>query len=227
MNLADLRDRLRRSIKNPEQQDVPDTILNEYLNDGYRDVFSRFPFHQARKICTFLTTPGEAKYQLPADISAVLSISNRTTGRKIRKGDDDRAIDRLDNRPWRPQFYVRYRNYLRLVPVPDAVYVIAVFYKYIPVLLAADADIPSLPEDWHPGIMLRAKWYYYVDTGDLMQSTSADNSFKLWALDKPTEIEEETEDMQEGVRRPESSHLAVGSRSYKYDDGTFDYGLWG
>lgn len=132
------------------------------------------------------------------------------------------AVDRMDNRPLRPRYYVRYRNYLRLIPVPDGEYVIAVYYKAIPRLLAADSDIPVLPEDWHVGIVLRAKWYYFNDSGDLQQFTAADNAFKLWAMDKPTEIEEETADMDSAVERPELRHVAVG-RHMRFDNGRFDY----
>ena len=226
MNLADLESRLRTSVKNPDEGDKPRTQLIQYINDGYRDVFSRYPFHQARKICTFLTVVGQPKYQMPPDLSAILSISNRTNGGKIFKSDDDHVIERHAGSPlWRPRLYIRYRNYIHLVPTPDAVYVIAVFYKYIPTLLVADLDAPSLPEDWHIGIMLRARWYYFMEAGDSQQATVADNNYKLWAMDKPTEIEEETVDQDQGIRRPELSHIRYG-RSWAYDDGTFDYGGW-
>lgn len=227
MNFVELIDRLRVSVKNPDETDKPKLLLGQYINDGYRDVFGKYPMHQNRKICTFDTVYNIAKYQLPPDISAVFSISNRTTGRKLRKAGDNKAIDRLDNRPTRPQFYVRYRNYLRLVPVPDGIYTIAVFYKFIPMLLVNDTDIPQLPEDWHIAIMFRAKWYYYFDTGDVMQMTAADNAFKLWAMDKPSEIDDETVDADWSVERPEQRHQAIGGRGYRYDDGTFDYGNWG
>lgn len=226
MNLADLHSRLRTSVKNPDEVDKPRELLVSYINDGYRDVISRYPFHQGRKICTFQTVIGQPKYQMPPDISAILSMSNRTTGGKIWKSDDDHVIDRMAGTPfWRPRMYIRYRNYVHLVPTPDAVYTVAVFYKYIPMVLVADTDVPSLPEDWHIGIMLRARWYYFMEAGDAQQATIADNNFKLWALDKPTEIEEETVDQDQGVGRPELRHLRVG-KGWKFDDGTFDYGYW-
>ena len=149
-----------------------------------------------------------------------------TTGGKIWKSDDDHVIDRHIGTPnWRPRLYIRYRNYVHLVPTPDGVYTVAVFYKYIPSVLVADTDVPSLPEDWHIGIVLRARWYYFMESGDAQQATIADNNFKLWALDKPTEIEEETVDQDQGVGRPELRHLRVG-HGWKFDDGTFDYGYW-
>jgi hypothetical protein len=229
MNFGELKARLRVSVKNPSEEDKPESLMGEYINDGYRDVFSRYPFHQARRICTFQTVPGEAKYQLPRDVSAVLSVSNRSVpGRrgKLFKSDDDHVIDR----PWTgfnacPKQYVRYRNYLHLLPTPDQVYTIAVYFKQIAVLLQLDTDVPALPADWHIGIVWRARWYYFVEAGDSQQATIADNNFKLWVLDKPTEIEEETVDQDQGIGRPELQTRLLGG-GLPRDGDFFEDGNW-
>lgn len=226
MNFGELKARLRASVKNPDEGDKPELLLGQYINDGYRDVHSRYPFHQARKICTFDTVAGQPKYQLPPDVSAIRSMSNRTLGGKLWQSEDDHLIERSVNAPlWRPKRYVRYRNYVHLIPTPDGVYTIAVWYKYIAALLQADEDVPNLPEDWHIGIVWRARWYYFVEAGDSVQATIADNNFKLWALDKPTEIEEETFDSDRGIGRPELN-VSYGRGSIPQDGDYFEEGNW-
>ena len=49
MNFTQLRDGLRRSIKNPSEEDVVETDLGDYINEGYRDLAGRYEYHQTRK----------------------------------------------------------------------------------------------------------------------------------------------------------------------------------
>lgn len=225
MNLVELRASLRRSIKNPGEQDVPEADLRDYINEGYRDLAGRYQYHQTRKRCTFVTVAHQAKYQLPPDLASVLRLRDNTHGRKLKKAGDrliaDQHVPKFEH--W-PHKYVRYRNYVELVPVPDADgYVIEVWYIAIPQLLSLDTDVPVLPETWHRGIVLRARWHYFVDRGDSAQATEALNLFTVWVSDKPSEIEEESVDIDSAVEVPELTQPLYGRHSTRFDDGLFDF----
>src|SRR5215831_9176859 len=204
MNFQELRAKLRLSLKNPTENDAAETDLGDYINEGYRDLSSRYAYHQTRQRCTFITVAHQAKYQLPPNLASVLRLRDNTHGRKIMKAGDrmvaGQYVPKLEM--W-PRYYVRYRNYVELLPVPDADgYVIEVFYIAIPGLLAVDLDVPLLPETWHRGIILRARWYFFTDRGDSAQATEALNTYSIWLSDKPSEIEEETVDIDAAVETP-------------------------
>lgn len=223
MNFTELKARLRKALQNPALEELTDDDCGLYVNDGYRDLSGRYPFHQSRKRCTFDTVIGEERYQLPPDIAAVLRLSNLTIGYKLRKAGDRLIADRLVDgfRTW-PKSYVRYRNYVELAPTPSAIHTIEIFYKAIQHELSAGTDAPVLPEDWHNGIVLRGRWYYYLDRGDLSQQSASDAAYKLWLSDKPGEIEEESVDIDSGVELPELSRH-FWPRSSRFDDGYFDF----
>lgn len=223
MNFQELKDRLRASIKNPDPSDVTEVMVGQYINDGYRDLATRYPYHQTRKRCQFTTEIGEKKYQLPSDCTVVMRISDLTTGRKLRKLGDRDISDRLISNNFRPTGYQRYRNYIELAPTPDAAYVMEVFYNSFPGVLTSDTECPVLPPSWHNGIWMKGKWYYYMDQGDISQQTAADNAYKLWLADKPSEIEEESADIDSGVAVPTLGHRSSSSLIRRFDDGLFDF----
>jgi hypothetical protein len=225
MNLEDLNARLRRSIKRPGEEDVSEEDLTQYINEGYRDLCGRYAHHMTRKICTFLTVAGHAKYQLPDDCASVMWMRDQTHGNKLwKKGDRSRADQRVPIFEHWPRKYLRARNYVYLIPTPiEDGYVIEFQYIAIPALLALPADVPVLPVTWHMGIVLRARWYYFIDRGDIAQQNAALNTYTVWVSDKPSEIEEETVDIDSGVELPELHYPVSGSGSRRWDDGLFDF----
>lgn len=223
MNFTELKARLRKSVKNPDLTELPDADAGEYVNSGYRDVTGRYPFHQTRKRCTFNTIIGEEKYQMPDDIAAILRLKIVDTGKKLWKAGDRLIADRLtDGFRSDPQKYVRYRNYVELAPTPSRVQTIEIYYRAIQALLSDANPNPVLPLEWHDGIWMRGRWYYWMDKGDTAQKASADADYKLWLSDKAGEIDEESVDIDSGVELPE---LTRGYRpaSLRWDDGYFDY----
>jgi hypothetical protein len=224
VNFGELKARLRTSVKNPDEQDVPEDILGSYINSGYLDLAARYDFHQTRKRCTFVTVAGQAKYQLPGDIAAVLRLRDNTHGRKIwKKGDRAIASQHVPKYQFWPRYYVRYRNYVELIPTPsEDGFVIEVYYIAIPAILAEDSDIPVLPLTWHDGVVKRARWYYFDEKGDVAQATAALNSYSVWLSDKPSEIEQESVDIDSGVELPTLSRRG-GYCGQRFDDGYFDF----
>ena len=202
MNFKELKDRLRLGLKNPDQEDDPDIDLGAYINSGYTDLSTRYPFHQTRKRSEFATSAGYHRYELPCDLTALLRVMHVEDGTKLIKVGDRFLASRKNVYNSRPRYYVRYRNYIELMNTPDAAYTIELFYVVAPCKLVEDSDEPVVPVTWHDGIVLRAKWYYWMDKGDVAQQTAALNNFSIWVSDKPSEIEEETVDIDSGVEVP-------------------------
>jgi hypothetical protein len=204
MTISEMRTMLRSRIGSPSTVDVPDAKLTESINIAYKDIADRYRFHKARKRCQFSTIVGQDKYDLPSDVLAVLRVSDETNRKKLTKGGDRTVSSRQqDATQGRPVWYVRYRDYMQLGPVPDGVYLMEVFYKYaLADLTDADNQTPGIPSSWHYGIVLMAKYYYYEDQGDSPKAQTAYEAWKLWVADKPTEIDEETVDIDSGVEIP-------------------------
>jgi len=202
MQLLEFRTRLRSQIGNPSEVDVTNTRLNQLVNDAVRDVTNRYRFHKARKRCSFFTVAGQSAYGLPSDCEAVFRLWDKTNRRKLEKIGDRQFSSQtnLADTLGLQEKYVRYRDYVELYPTPmndnDE---IEVFYKYKQVELANDSDIPGIPDSWHYGLLLYAKFLYYQDQGDGPKKQSAYEDFKLWVSDKPTEIDEESVDIDSGV----------------------------
>jgi hypothetical protein len=224
MNFRQLKDRLRIALKNPGVEDDPDLDLGGYINSGYVDVASRYPYHQTRKRSSFVTVAGSQKYELPCDLTVIRRLMDVGNGRKLVKTGDRYLASRRNDYNSRPSRYIRYRNYVELIPTPDAVYTIEIWYDALPCLLIEDVDEPVLPESWHPGIILRAKWYYWMDKGDQAQVSHALNNYSIWLSDKPSEIEEETVDLDAGVEVPTLARgYGYGLAHSRFDDGGFDF----
>jgi hypothetical protein len=224
--LGDIRPRFRIMLGSPSATDVPDATLDTYIDLGHKDVATRFRFHNVRKRCTFPSVIGTDKYTLPTDLAIILTVRDTTNFFKLRKMGARGIADLRQQTNSFARRYVRFRNYIQFVPPPGGVYVYEIFYVANPVTLSAIApnDVLLTPPTWDSGVLLKAKWHWYLDKGDDPKMQSAWNMFKLWASDKPNELDEEAADIDSAIELPELSG-GYGSRTYdhRFDDGTFDY----
>jgi hypothetical protein len=200
MNLLDMQNKLRSRIGNPTAIDVPDSVLATELNAAYLDIVDRYRFHRARKRCLFSTVIGQARYDLPTDVLAVLRIRDNTNNRKMEKWGDRQLSSRTDDNLGQPLRYVRYRDWVELNPTPDGVYQMEVFYKFMHEPMIAGTDVPQIPPSWHEGVIVLGKYNYYANVAtDAVKAGIAYEAFTLWVSNKPTEIDEESVDIDSGV----------------------------
>lgn len=203
MQLSDIRSKLRRKIGNPTTGDVPNADLDEHINDAYRDVATKFKHHKARKLCMFDTVDGTASYGLPSVAGSVFKVWDTTTpGKLSKKGPHWYASIATEHENGQPLYYVRFRQHIILVPTPDGVYTLEIFYTDTITDLTNDSDVPVLPETWTPAIWMLARWYYYDDQGDMPKADKAFDTYRIWLSDKPSEIEEESVDIDSGAELP-------------------------
>ena len=194
MNLSEMRTKLRRKIGNPTTTDVPNSELNDFLNDAQEYISDRYNFHMGRTLYAFNTVAGTKRYALPADAVAVIKVGNRTDRKWIRKLDNRdqfRAENQDTDVTGPPERYSRMRDWIQFWPIPDAVYSIGLFYKNAMASLVNDNDESPLPVTWHNGIVLYARYLFYDERQDYAKAQYGYAAWSLWASSKPSELEEE------------------------------------
>lgn len=208
------RDKLRRQVGNPTTTQVSDALMLEYINLGYRHIGTRYRFRTLRVKSTVPTVNGTRAYNLPTGSGTILSVRDVTNERKLTKIGDRRASALIDTTvTGKPEKYVLYATTYELHPTPDAVYSIELYYKRTITDLVA-ADTPLIPESWHPGIIIVARYYYWDDQGDLVKASAALNIFNAWVREQPVEVDEEKTDIDSGVEIPS---LTQNTTRYDFD----------
>ena len=206
--LFDMRASLRDKVGNPSVADKADALLTEHINSAYSDITDRYPFSIMRGRVRFNTAQGTGLYNLGAGYTVVLKAYNRTRATRLRKIGDREAgeVDLLSvpgaTTQGCPVAYARWGDGVQLYPQPDGIYEIECYLKKSVTPLSADGDTPVIPASWHQGIVLLARWYYYDAIGDVPKSEHSYNTFKLWLADKPSEFEDEKQDIDSGVVIP-------------------------
>lgn len=206
MNLLELRNSLRRHVGNPTVTDIPDVNLDGLLNEANRFIMDTYPFHASRSLWVFDTVAGTKRYQLPADLSTLMLVGNRTRRYRIRKKDMQnqfRAENQIVTHTGPPVYYSRALDWIQFDPIPDAVYSIALMYKNTVADMVHDTDVSPIPLVWHPGIVRYARYLFYDEKQDFGRAQYAYASWTLWVGNKPSELQEELlHDSETGAELP-------------------------
>lgn len=229
MDLTTARDTLRSKIGSPNTTDVPDSTLTRVINAAYREIGTKYPFNEIRCLTSFPTVVGQPRYNLPTDLAIIRRLWDDTNKRRLRK----RGMRYLSAIPKNlvtgfPRDYVRGPSWIQLIPEPDAAYTIDLYYDTSIGDLVADSDTFVLPLAWHDGIVLKARHVYYDERGDIGKAIYAKNEWKDWVSDKPSEIDQEKDDMEDvGVILTDlgGEYGRRGPRRLRYDE-NFDNEDW-
>lgn len=198
MNLLAMRTALRPKLGNPTVTEVPDATLTAFLNTAYTEITGKYPFNEVRCVKSFDTVAGTSRYDVPTDLAALFRIWDDTNKKKLgKKGVRFLATARKDVPNGKSFYYVRTKNWFQLIPTPDAVYSMMIFYLQTVADLVADGDVPVIPGAWHHGIVLKARHLYYDEKGDIGKAIYAKNEWKDWVSDKPSEIDLEKDDLED------------------------------
>lgn len=219
MNLSSMLIQLRKMVGNPSTTDVVDTELTTCINDAVAHIFDRFNFNEAKRQAEFPTIAGEDKYALPSDCMALLSVANLTSKVKLTKRGDRWALENISTSQGSPTDYVRYHNWLQLYPIPDGVYSILVRFKNSPVSLSVGTDVPDLPIAWHKGVLKYARHLYYNEVKiDPKMAEYYAGDFDRWVATKPSEVAEESVDIDTGVSLPTLSQTPRARYDFDHSD---------
>lgn len=193
-----MRTSLRSKVGNPTTTEVPDATLTRFLNEAQRFIGGRYPFNETRCVKTFDTVAGTARYTVPTNLLSLFRLWDDTNKKKIQKrGVRFLATARKNVPDGKPLYYVRTKDWFQLIPTPDAIYTLNIYYFQDTTDLAADGDVPVLPAGWHDGIVVKARHLYYDERGDIGKAIYAKNEWKDWVSDKPSEIDLEKDDLED------------------------------
>lgn len=221
MNLVTARNNLRAKIGNPTTSNVLDSKLTRIINAAYKEIAAKYTFNETRSIAYFQTVTNTDRYVLPTDLNALLRVWDDTNKMKLKKrGPRYIGSVPLNVPTGKPLNYVRVKNWMQLLPIPDAVYSLYIYYMATPADLVADADSFILPEPWHDGIVLKARHIYFDENGDVGKAIYANNQWKDWVSDKPSEIDLEKEDYEDAgviLTSLGGEYSRFGYRDRRYD----------
>lgn len=227
-----MRTALRSKVGNPTVAEVTDATLNRFLNEAYRFIVGRYAFNETRCVKTFDTSATVSRYTVPPNLLALHRLWDDTNKKKLEKrGIRFLATARKNVPNGKPLYYVRTKDWFQLIPTPDAVYTVNIFYLQDVTDMAADADVPVIPATWHDGITIKARHLYYDERGDIGKAIYAKNEWKDWVSDKPSEIDLEKDDLEDSgviVASLGGEHARSFAQrvDYRHYPSQFDTGDW-
>lgn len=199
MQLSIMRDTLRSKVGSPSTTDVSEGTLTRIINAAYREIVSKYPFNETRCIKSFSTVADTSRYTLPTDLAVLFRVWDATNQIKLTK----RGVRYLASVPkgtpsGQPRSYVRTKDFIQILPTPSEIITVQIFYLTETGDLIADIDTPVLPLAWHDGIILKARHTFYDERGDIGKAIYSKSEWKDWVSDKPSEIDQEKDDLEDG-----------------------------
>jgi len=198
MDLLTMRSTLRTKVGSPSTTDVTDATLTRIINAAYREIGAKYPFTELRCIKSFVTVAGTNRYTVPTDLAVLFRVWDDTNKRKLAKrGVRYLATIPLNLADGNPTAYVRVKDWIQFVPTPSSVLTIQIYYLTEVADLVDDADTPVLALAWHDGIVYKARHIFYDERGDVGKAIYAKSEWKDWVADKPSEIDQEKDDLED------------------------------
>lgn len=160
MNRSDIRTHMRDLLDESTEGFWSNDDLNRYINLANRKVNSVVSLLHEEYFTvssTFSTVSGTKSYSLPTDCRLVrrLEIYNSSDASDIIKVDELRfpRIEAGGEWPFsssgQPQRYIVRATQFDLLPTPDAVYTMRIYYDARKSDLATDSDTPQAPSEFH------------------------------------------------------------------------------
>lgn len=179
-SLLQLRTEVTRSLGN--RSDVTGPEVDTWINDAYLLIASSIKLKETKGAFKFTLQSGKYIYLLPPQVQYTTraSLVDATNfpfdgGAPLDKIDED-TFRRLPNLTDVPDSYFVFGNMLVVHPAGTAQDVV-VEYRLRPKKMVADADCPIFPEEWHRGILLKAKTFAYADLEEWDNRDRAQNDY--------------------------------------------------
>lgn len=217
--LGGMRTRLIRELGN--RTDLEATLLNEWINDSYRDLASALDLPELKDSLEFTTTAGEESYELPSGVGVVRGAAWRadTLGRALEKRDED-YYRKLPFREGTPEIFVHTSNLVVFWPVPSDAQLVTLDITRTVVNLTEDLHSPIISEAFHEALYLGAKARGFDalkdwPAADRMENAQVKSIRKK--LDKKSQEDEGKTFSLRPVRRKQD-RLRLDPRAYNRDE---------
>jgi hypothetical protein len=230
MSLKLMRDKLRELVGNPTTVDYSDAWMDARVNEAYLDICLKYKFKATRMSGTFSTADGTSKYGLPTDCYAVISAYDVTNSQPLQKYGWKLLDEQVGVQgEGKPLYYTTFREYIQLIPTPDAVYSIRLRWKSNVAKLSGDSALMIIPSSWEDVVTFYARFYAYQMMQEFEKSGYALNVFRTMVAEIPDQQTEEATDFDSAVEMPQRTG---GRNRMVNDDPTYtspiiDDSSWG
>lgn len=160
-NLGSVRQRVQQKL---DDVAFDTATLNQFINDGQRDIFNsrRFTFMERQGTVTTIAssevlTTGLTDVQIPLSLRLYTPLGNANLLTYIEYEDFDEwlANENLVGKTT-PSYWRIFNNTILLFPIPDAVYTLKIRYIKTPIELTTDLQVPEIPEEFSEVLVLAA-----------------------------------------------------------------------
>jgi len=183
--LAGIRNRIL--VDKLDDEDFDTQVLDNFINDAQRDIFSEFELPFTEKIFTGNLPQGAYMFQFPDDVSHLQSI--------VITSPEGRAVDIKDK-------FMDFQTFNGRFPSPvstdvgsvvnwtlyggklitsrpiDLEYNMTIYYNKVPKTLVQDSDIPEVPEEFEEALILGAFYRVQYREGDSDEGLLTKSEFR-------------------------------------------------
>lgn len=171
--LAGIRNRVL--IDKLDDEDFEPGVVDNFINDAQRDIFSEYTLPFTEKIFTGNLPAGATMFQIPADVSTIQAmLVTDADGRSVDIKGDFMSFSEFNKYYPVPGSYPSgYIKYWTLYggkmivsrPIP-ADYTLTLYYNKVPETLTSDTQVPELPPEFEEALVLGAFYRVQMREGD-------------------------------------------------------------
>lgn len=171
MNLGTLRTLVSQWVDDPQNGYFTATTLNLFLNNAQKEVqklLIQAGDSYYTKLVTTNTVQNQQDYLLPSDLlkvtrlEVIASGSGITADRRLLQKITINQQGMIGAASGLPNVYFWQKSRLSLLPVPDNVYVLNLYYNYLIADMVLDADVPDVPQDFQEFIAVLAAYDCFI-----------------------------------------------------------------
>jgi hypothetical protein len=161
--------------------------ITKYLNFAMRRVARKVDYFTEETAQSFTTVAGTSSYSWPADLGRLrylLLPDDQTVLGVLRMRD----LDGSATATGKPSCYALSGSGVVLYPTPDAAYELTWRYYALPSLMTADADVPSIPQDYHEALVFYALQRCYEREDDAEMAAYWSQRWELALRDMRSDV---------------------------------------
>lgn len=171
--LAGIRQRVL--IDKLDDEDFPVEVLDGFINDAQRDIFSEYQLPFTEKIFTGNLPTGANMFQFPDDVSSLQAIIVTDNEGFTQDIKDNFMTFRDFNTLYgaaataqarQPHRWTLYGGNMIMSAPTDKEYFMTIYYNKVPQDLFAEIDVPELPKEFEEALVLGAFYRVQFREGD-------------------------------------------------------------
>ncbi len=171
MDLVTLRTLVSQWVDDPQNGYFTVPTLNLFLNNAQREVqklLIQAEDSYYTKLVTTFTVQNQQDYALPDDLlkltrlEVIASGTGITADRRLMTNITINQQGMIGAQSGLPYVYYWQKSRLSLLPVPDNIYVLNLYYDYLVTDMILDGDVPDVPQDFHEYIAVLAAFDCFI-----------------------------------------------------------------